>query len=267
MCYQEYFWGVKYHFCLAFLQTELKIPTFHYLAKQQHYIQFHRFSCNASSVDSFSLFLMFGLTLYLPRLAVPGSSHEPRRHPPPERETPRGGGQLPARAAAQTRRLHHTVQPSQAAEHHEEAGTGNETQQQTLNCLTKIAWILSDSSTASTQVCFKALCGKQEVREVFWSLLQTCSVTSLGSLWRRTPLTPLLCVFYNVIAAPEGALSERRSTGWCHWKVWNWTYQNSGAVSDFRLACGCCQVVAGRPETKAPWSPPGGWLYTISLGW
>lgn len=90
---------------------------------------------------------MFGLTQYLPRLAVPGSSHEPRRHPPPERETPRGGGQLPARAAAQTRRLHHTVQPSQASEHHEEAGAGNETQQQTLNCLTTIAWILSDSST------------------------------------------------------------------------------------------------------------------------
>lgn len=53
---------------------------------------------------------------------VPGRSDEPRGHPPPEWETSRSGGQLPAGAPPQTGRCHHPVQPAQAVEHHGEAG-------------------------------------------------------------------------------------------------------------------------------------------------
>lgn len=94
--------------------------------------------------------------------------------------------------------------------------------------------------------------GKQEVGEVFRSLLQRCSVKGNSSH------ASSLCVL--PFAAPEGALSNRHPTAWRHWEVWNWTYQNLGAAPDLRLECGRRRVVTGRPDTKAPRAPPGGRL-------
>lgn len=262
----------KYHFCWALLQIQLEIPTFHYLAKQQHYIHFYRFSFTASSVDSSSLFLMFWLTLYLP------PSRSTRQLSWTSAPSSTWTGNSPRRRSTTFARC--SSNPTTPSHSPTFASFGTSWRGRAWKSNTRANFepshdslaILSDSfspklpvscSATSTQVCFKALCGKQEVRKVFWSLLQTCSVTSLGSLWRRTPLTRLLCVFYNVTCGSRrSALRSGDVTGRCEAEL----TRIPGAVSDFRLACGCCHVVAGRPDTKAPWSPPGGWLYMLTLG-